>query len=203
MVKLAALQNLGDSLIMDISGVIRRHRTGAMLDGGEDGHLTPRARGPALRTPDALQSLLERLSRLERQSSSVLGGVTQGSVVLNELDHKQCSHRRLTGSKVTNFIKDLHSMVPDQSQKCIDWDQTRTEQGTWPTKTIVSVWFRNETNLSTMVGMLDIIKKELKKEPCTLHGQEISSRLEISPKRKPLARAHALFYKRCQEGGKE
>ena len=28
-----------------------------------------------------------------------------------------------------------------------------------------------------------------------LHGQEISSRLEMSPKRKPLTKAHALFYK--------
>ena len=51
-----------------------------MLDDGEDGRLTPRASGPALCTPDALQSLLERMSRLERQSSAVLGGV-----VLNEL----------------------------------------------------------------------------------------------------------------------
>ena len=41
-----------------------------------------------------------------------------------------------------------------------------------------------------MVGLVDIIKTELKKEPKKLHGQEISSRLEKSPKRKPLARAH-------------
>ena len=92
-------------------------------------------------------------------------------------------------------------MVLDQYQKYIDWEQTRTEQGTWPTKTIVSMWFRNETGLPTMVGMLDIIKKELKKEPYKLHGQEISSRLEMSPNTKPLARAHALFYKGLKEVG--
>ena len=85
-------------------------------------------------------------------------------------------------------------MVPDQYQKYIDWDQTRTE-GTWPTKTIVSMWFRHETNLPTMVGLLDIIKTELKEGPYKLHGQEISSRLEISPKRKPLARV----FKRWEE----
>ena len=45
-------------------------------------------------------------------------------------DFKQCSHQGLTGSEVANFIKDLHRMVPDQNQKYIDWDQTRTEQGT-------------------------------------------------------------------------
>ena len=113
--------------------------------------------------------------------------------------NKQCSHQGLTGSEVTNFIKDLHRMVHDQ--KYIDWDQTRTAQGTWPTKTIVSMWFRNETNLPTMVGMLDIIKNELKKDPYKLHGQEIFSRLEICPKRKCLAKAHALFYKGLKKVG--
>ena len=47
-------------------------------------------------------------------------------------------------------------------------------------------------------------KKELKKVSFSLHGQEISSRLEIGPTRKPLARAHALFYTGLKEvGGNE
>ena len=50
-----------------------------------------------------------------------------------------------------------------------------------------------------MVGMLDTTKQELKKVPYKLHGQEVSSRLEMSPKRKPLARAHALFHKGLKE----
>ena len=74
---------------------------------------------------------------------------------------------------MSNFIKDLHQMVPDQFQKYIDWDLTKTEQGTWPTKTFVSMWFSKETYLPTMVGLLDIIKTELKKEPYKLRGQEI------------------------------
>ena len=45
-----------------------------------------------------------------------------------------------------------------------------------------------------MVGLLDIIKEELKKKPYRLRGQVISSRLEMSPKRKPLAKAYALFF---------
>ena len=36
-------------------------------------------------------------------------------------------------------------------------------------------------------------EKELKKIHYKLHGQEISSRLEMRPKRKPLSKAHALF----------
>ena len=50
-------------------------------------------------------------------------------------------------------------MVPDQFHKYIDWDQTRTEQGTWPTKTIVNMWSKNETNMSTMIGMFEIVLK--------------------------------------------
>ena len=118
-------------------------------------------------------------------------------------DDKQRSHQELTESEVTDFVKDLQKMVPDSCQKCVDWDQTRTEQWNGPTKTVVSMWFRNETNLPTMVGMLDITKKNSRRCPKRLHGQEICARLEMSPKRKPLARAHALFYKTPQVGGDE
>ena len=42
----------------------------------------------------------------------------------------------------------------------IDRDQTRTERGTWRTKTIVKIFFSNETNLPTMVKLLDFTKVE-------------------------------------------
>ena len=116
-------------------------------------------------------------------------------------DYKQCSYQGLTDTEVLDFVRDLQEMLPDQYQKYIDWDQTRTEQGTWPTKSIVCIWFRNETNLPTMVGT-HIVKKELKKEHYKLHGHKISSRLEMCPKRKPLAKV--LFYKGLKAvGGNE
>ena len=73
---------------------------------------------------------------------------------------------------VSNFIRDLQKIVPDQFHKYIDWEHTRTEQGTWPTKKLVSMWFKNETNMSTMIGMLEIVRNELKKAPYKLHGQD-------------------------------
>ena len=76
-----------------------------------------------------------------------------------------------------NFIGDLQKMVLDQLHKYLDLDQTRTEQGTWPTETL---WFKNETNMSTMIVILEIVKHELKKVLCKLHGQEVSVRLELS-----------------------
>ena len=56
------------------------------------------------------------------------------------------------------------------------------------------MWFSNEANLLTRIGLLDVMREELKKGPCKQKGQEVSSRLELSPKRKPLSKAHALFY---------
>ena len=76
-------------------------------------------------------------------------------------DYKQCSYQGLADTEVSDFIRDLQKMLPDQYQKYINWDQTRTAQGTWPTKTVVSMWFRNETHIPMMIGMLDIIKKRM------------------------------------------
>ena len=87
-------------------------------------------------------------------------------------DYKKCSHLGLTDAEVSNFIRDLQRMMPDPFHKHIDWDHTRTEQGTWPTKTFVNMWFKNETNLATMTGLLEIVKEELKKIHYKLRGQE-------------------------------
>ena len=108
-------------------------------------------------------------------------------------DYKKCSYQGLTATEVPHFIRDLQEMVPDQFYKYTDWDKTRTEQGSWPTKTFINMW-SNETNLATMVGLLEFVKEEIKKVPYKLHWQEVSARLEMSQKRKPLAKAHALFY---------
>ena len=75
----------------------------------------------------------------------------------------------------------------------------RLEGGTCAFKAMVSMWFSNETNLPTMIGLLDIIKTEVKKETYKPHGREVCYRLETSPKRKQLAKAHALFYKGLKE----
>ena len=95
-------------------------------------------------------------------------------------------------------------MVPNEFHQYIDWNQTRTEQGKWPTKTIVNMWFKNEINLGTMTGLLKIVFDELKKTPYKLHEQEVSARLESSPEKKTRAKAHALFHKGLKAvGGNE
>ena len=67
------------------SKTVGRHAS-ATLEGDEDARPSTRAGGLAVCTPDASQLWLERVSRLEHQSSfSVLGGVTQGNFVPNDL----------------------------------------------------------------------------------------------------------------------
>ena len=93
------------------------------------------------------------------------------------------------GRGVTFFLSDPPSLLPKPLNVIRqsltppkpshgDWDQTRKSR---PTKLVVSMWFKNETNLPTMVGMLDTIKPELKKAPCKLHGQVVSSEPPPSP----------------------
>ena len=65
--------------------------------------------------------------------------------------------------------------------KVVDWDQTRTEQGS-STKTIVNLGFKSDTNLATMIGMPGIVTDELKMVPYKLHDQVVSARLDMSPK---------------------
>ena len=78
-------------------------------------------------------------------------------------DYKQCSYQGLTETEVSDFIKD--QMVPDPFIKYVDWEQTKTEQGAWLTRTMVNMWFSNEANFPSMVRLLDIIKEALKKDP--------------------------------------
>ena len=41
-----------------------------------------------------------------------------------------------------------------------------------------------------------MVKDELKKKPFEFEGPVVEARLEMSRQKKPLAKAHALFYKR-------
>ena len=97
--------------------------------------------------------------------------------------------------EVAKFFVDLKQMIPLNAQRCVDWEQTNTEQWNWPTKVLISMWFKSETNLATMIELLMVVKDELKKKPYGLGGQAVTARLEMSPRMKPLAKAHALFYK--------
>ena len=72
-----------------------------------------------------------------------------------------------------------------------------TEQGTLSTKIMVSLWFSNEANLPKIIGLPDVMREELKKGLCKQKGQVVSS--ELSPKMKPLAKAHTLFHKGLEE----
>ena len=81
---------------------------------------------------------------------------------------------------IQNFIADMEKMILERSHKYFDWEQTKSEQGPWPTKNMVSVWFRSETNLVVMIELLRIVKEELRKGHYTIKGSEVVPRLESS-----------------------
>ena len=89
-------------------------------------------------------------------------------------DYTRSSFQGNTLNEVILFTVDLQKMVPNEFHHYIDWNQTRTKQGTWQTKTIVNMWFKNETILATMIGLLKVVEDELKKVPYKFHGQEVS-----------------------------
>ena len=50
-----------------------------------------------------------------------------------------------------------------------------------------------------MIDLLKGMKEELEKAAYKIHGQNVKARPEVSPQRKPLAEAHALFFKGLKE----
>ena len=91
--------------------------------------------------------------------------------------------------EIQNFIGDVEKMIPESSRKYIHWEQTHSEQEPWPTKNIVSMWFKSETNLPVMIEHLRSVKDDFKKGPYTIQRREVVSRLESSSQQKPLKRA--------------
>ena len=75
----------------------------------------------------------------------------------------------ITDDEVMTILSDLEKMIPRQAHQWIDWDQTREQQGNWPTKKMVSVWFKNETILALMIELLKVVKEEMKKVSCKMN----------------------------------
>ena len=61
-------------------------------------------------------------------------------------------------------------------------------------KMMVSMWFKNETYLVTMIDLLKGMKEELGKAAYKIHRKNVEARQKVSSQRKPLAKAHALFF---------
>ena len=69
---------------------------------------------------------------------------------------------------------------------------------------MVSTWFKDETNLTTMIDLLKIMKEKLEKAAYDINGQRVKARREVSSQRRPLAKAQGMFSKdsrRWGEGG--
>ena len=52
-----------------------------------------------------------------------------------------------------------------------------------------------------MVDLLKAMNEELDKAACEINGQRVKARLRVSPRRRPLAKAQAMFVKGPKEVG--
>ena len=161
---------------MAIKEKIRQHEMGSCSAQLEVIPAQLFGKGPSGTSPDlwlrALPIGLRTSSSQERWNSK------DGSQTTTNAVTKDSRRPRCRASSTTCTRK----MVLDSYTNFVDWEQTKTEQGTWPTKVKVNMWFSSETNLPTMLGLL-----ESRTSPTSCREQAVSSRPEM-------ARAHALFH---------
>ena len=107
-------------------------------------------------------------------------------------DYSNGNLQGITDDEDAKLLSDLERMVPHNAQKWIECDQAKKEQGTCPRKIMVRMWFKHETNLVTMIDLLD-------KAAYKINGQNVKARLEVSLQRRPLTKAAAFFFNGLKE----
>ena len=63
--------------------------------------------------------------------------------------------------QVKIVLKEIEAMMPTEVKQWIDWAQTKGNQGTWPKKTMVSLWFMHGTGKIMRVEILKMMRVEL------------------------------------------
>ena len=70
-------------------------------------------------------------------------------------------------------------------------------------KFMVSMWFKNGTNLVMMIDLLKIMKEELEKAACKIDGQNVKGRLESQFSEVTLAKGACFVLQGTQGDEKE
>ena len=86
-------------------------------------------------------------------------------------------------------------MVLLEVRKLIDRDETKHDQGPWPRKTMVSLWFKHDTSLMLMIEILKKMREKMAKTNYSVSGELVRTNLEIRPEKKTLRRSQAMFFK--------
>ena len=84
-------------------------------------------------------------------------------------------------------------MGAEGPDKKTNWDHSREIQGPRPRKTMVNLWFVHGTETSRNV------RKVLSDKDYKANGEAVRASLELSPPRKPLWKAQAMFFKALYE----
>ena len=67
----------------------------------------------------------------------------------------------------------IEQMMPQEVRKWIDWEQTRSEQGPWPRKTVLSLWFIHDTALIMMLEIMNMIRDEMETAKLCVNGERV------------------------------
>ena len=92
------------------------------------------------------------------------------------------------------MIKELEEMMPVELKRIINWE-TCEDQGPWPKKMKVFLWFKEDTHLVHMIGTLRRMREEMAKKQYKVNGYIVKANLEYDPKSTPFRKATAMFYK--------
>ena len=108
------------------------------------------------------------------------------------------SEKGVGQSSKKTVLGDLEKSMPQEVRKWINWEQTTNEQGPWPTRTMLSLWFIHDTGLMMMIEIMQLMRDELDGAEFCENGEREGTNLEKSQK-KPQARAQALIFKGLKE----
>ena len=112
------------------------------------------------------------------------------------------SQRHLTGisdDEVKVVFEEIENLMPSDVKQWTNWAQTKESQGLWPRKTMVSLWFVHGTGNMMMIEIFKVMKTKVENKNYEVNGEDVKVNLEVSPQKKPLSRAHAMFCKAFNE----
>ena len=91
-------------------------------------------------------------------------------------------------------MDDIKSAMGAEVQTKINWEHSKENQGLWPRKTMVNLWFDHGTGMGIMIETLKNVREVLTDKDYKVNGEVLRASLELSHRRKPMDRAQAMFF---------
>ena len=90
------------------------------------------------------------------------------------------------------IMNDICSAMVAEVKANIKWEHSKENQGPWPRKTMVNLLFIQEIRM--MIETLRNLRKVLTDRDYNVNGEVERASLELSPQKKPMGKAQAMFF---------